>query len=175
VIFNLLTGRTFGRWTVGSPIQKKGKPLRYACTCTCGSVQNVLPGNLLGGASGGCRSCGGRLRPFESEYNRACRNIRRAGQPMKLSYKDFVGYTKITLCHYCKNAVTWIAYPNRNWRGGYNLDRKDSSIGYTKTNVVVCCKICNFTKANRFTYEEFLLIAKVLRQIQRRRQLDKDH
>lgn len=38
-------------------------------------------------------------------------------------------------CHYCGD--------NQNRRG---LDRTDSDIGYTHTNVVACCKTCNYMK-----------------------------
>lgn len=43
-------------------------------------------------------------------------------------------------CHYCGSNLE-----NEN---GYCLDRVDSNKGYTITNVVACCKICNRAKSN---------------------------
>jgi hypothetical protein len=61
----------------------------------------------------------------------------------------------------------WIEYRNRGYKGarGYNLDRKDSSVGYVISNLVVCCKRCNLSKADRFTYEEWVEIGKVIRKM----------
>lgn len=46
-------------------------------------------------------------------------------------------------CHYCGDT---------GYRG---LDRLDSKIGYTRTNVVSCCSMCNLMK-QRFSKEAFL-------------------
>lgn len=50
-------------------------------------------------------------------------------------------------------------------RGAYNLDRKDNSKGYSIKNCVVCCTVCNLTRGNRFTYEQFLEIGKLLSEL----------
>lgn len=59
-------------------------------------------------------------------------------------------------CHYCGGSL--------NETGG-GLDRKNNATGYENDNVVPCCRQCNRVKGHDFTYEEMLLIAKVLRQI----------
>jgi hypothetical protein len=38
-----------------------------------------------------------------------------------------------------------------------NLDRIDNSVGYTESNCVPCCAICNITRNTLYTYEEFKL------------------
>lgn len=48
-------------------------------------------------------------------------------------------------CHYCGTDLK-----NEN---GYCLDRVDSSRGYSLTNVVGCCKICNRAKSNMEIWE----------------------
>jgi hypothetical protein len=48
---------------------------------------------------------------------------------------------------------------------GFWLDRKDNSIGHLKGNLVVCCGNCNKTRRDAFSYEEFLLLAPILKQI----------
>lgn len=39
---------------------------------------------------------------------------------------------------------------------GSGMDRKDSSLGYTKENVVPCCSDCNRVKNNILTHEEMI-------------------
>jgi hypothetical protein len=48
-------------------------------------------------------------------------------------------------------------------QGGSNLDRKDSSGAYEASNVVPCCRRCNYGKNNMFTYEEWMAIGQVIR------------
>lgn len=54
-----LTGQRFGRWTVESRTQdnKPGR-VQWNCRCDCGHRAQVSTGNLTGGKSQGCRSCG---------------------------------------------------------------------------------------------------------------------
>lgn len=54
-------------------------------------------------------------------------------------------------CHYCQEKIT---------HKGMRLDRKDSNVGYTASNVVACCYKCNMKKGPYLTYNEFMLIAK---------------
>ena len=35
------------------------------------------------------------------------------------------------------------------------LDRIENSIGHMKSNVVPCCSLCNMTRGDRFTHEDF--------------------
>ena len=48
-------------------------------------------------------------------------------------------------CHYCGGGLPEV---------GYALDRIDSDKGYTKDNVLPCCKLCNQAK-NSLSMEEF--------------------
>lgn len=82
---------------------------------------------------------------------------------MEISYEEFLGLTKELQCHYCGASITWVAHPTNDKGVAYNLDRKDNDKGYTLNNVVVCCKLCNYTKANRFSYDEFRAIGDLLR------------
>lgn len=51
------------------------------------------------------------------------------------------------VCHYCANSP-----PAASLNG---IDRIDSIKGYTRDNVVPCCKQCNWAKG-RLTYQQFL-------------------
>lgn len=45
------------------------------------------------------------------------------------------------------------------------LDRIDNSIGHCKTNCIPCCVLCNLTRGNRFSVEEFKMIGDVIKNI----------
>jgi hypothetical protein len=47
-------------------------------------------------------------------------------------------------CHYCGSEIETVG-----------LDRMDNSIGYTLSNIVPCCKKCNYMKKN-MNYNEFI-------------------
>lgn len=56
-----LTGKVFGKWTVGQgtieKTSKKGTAMVYSCTCTCGTVQGVRYSRLVKGHSSQCVNC----------------------------------------------------------------------------------------------------------------------
>ncbi len=60
-------------------------------------------------------------------------------------------------CYYCglENTV----------ETGIGLDRLDNGQGYTLENVVSCCGLCNYVRADRFTPEEMLLVGRAVRQV----------
>lgn len=57
-------------------------------------------------------------------------------------------------CHYCHRTDVRMG-----------CDRIDNSKGHTTTNVVPCCKECNFARGDRFTYEEALILGATIRSI----------
>jgi hypothetical protein len=67
--------------------------------------------------------------------------------------------------------VKWLKHST--YMGGesfsYNLDRKDNSKGYTKSNCCVCCSICNAVKSDRFTHEEMVKLGHTIRAIRKDR------
>ena len=163
-----LQGQVFGKLTVISEVLPhiKGTHWRWLCQCACGNTTIVMSGGLR---HGGTRSCGCsqfRKRPFEWLYNRLLRTGESTKHEVRLSYEDFLEYTCIKTCHYCGADITWHEYSSglgvtRN--SGYYLDRKESNLGYTKDNCVVCCPRCNWAKSDRFTYEEWAELGKVMK------------
>ncbi len=175
-------GDKFSRWTV---LEKAGMSgtlyshASYLCLCECGT-KRVVEGFSL--TSGNSKSCGCfatdnarkrlRTKPYWALYKRLKDQVKITRKEVSITYDEFLEFTKITMCTYCGAPVIWSewAYNNKNI-GGYNLDRKDNSKGYHKDNVVVCCGDCNWTRGDRFTYEEFMLIARVIRHIYKLRRL----
>ncbi len=166
-----LTGSRVGRWVVLKQLPKKdnGKYV-YLCRCECGTEKEVIAGHLM---SGRTQSCGClrieavSKRPFESLYNRLVTH--NTGVSVNLSYEEYLEFTKITICHYCQDAVEWQSSGRKST--AYKIDRKDNTLGYSKENCVVCCGSCNRTKGDRFTYEEFMLLVPMLRQIREARKV----
>lgn len=162
-MINLL-GRTFGDWSV---LQEAGRDtdrcVLWLCRCVCGVERPVNSRNLLhGGSLGcGCTKKGLRLRPYEALYN----TIKRLNpdKGIKLTYEEFVGFTKLTQCHYCGANIRWAEFDIIRNGSNYNLDRKDNSLGYSRSNCVVCCPRCNRAKSNHFTYEEWVQIGDLIR------------
>lgn len=54
--------------------------------------------------------------------------------PFKLSYEEFIALWQLP-CKYCKDSIEYIG-----------IDRIDSSIGYTTSNITPCCTTCNLMK-----------------------------
>lgn len=74
------------------------------------------------------------------------------GRSFELDF-EFFNYLLNQKCHYC-------GIKNSN-----GIDRVDSNFGYTKENVVPCCKICNIMKMS-LTYDSFLkYISKIYKNL----------
>jgi hypothetical protein len=165
-----LTGEIIGNWTVLKQLPEKVHDrYQYLCRCACGTERTVRAAWLMNGHS---RSCGClRLEaitksPFESVYNKLLYVAERRKHTVDLSYEDYLVFTHVKECHYCGANLYWRKVYAYGKPGGHNLDRKDNSLGYSVDNCVVCCGWCNRTKGDRFTYEEFMLVAPILRMIQ---------
>ena len=111
---------------------------------------------------------GPEMRPYEALYNVLLAEAHRGSRdiPVQLSYDEFVKFTCEKTCHYCGGNVVWAFRIRHKEYVGTNIDRKDNTLGYSVDNCVVCCGSCNRTKGDRYTYEEFLIIAHGLRLVQ---------
>ena len=162
-----LKGRRFGRLLVLHIAKKKSfRNWQWVCQCSCGNKTTVSATRLVKGNTVSC-GCFRReavskrrryLRPYESSYNLLVidNNKRKNKHPIELTYEEFLTFTKIKFCHYCGDAIKWQDY-RKGGEGntGYNLDRMDPTLGYTKSNCVVCCGTCKWMKW-RFSYETFV-------------------
>lgn len=78
-------------------------------------------------------------------------------------------------CHYCGIKESdflsiWGEFYGGKKRGGIlEIDRKDNAMGYEIDNCVLACAICNNAKSDKFTYDEFKTMGKVIEQIWQQR------
>ena len=75
-------------------------------------------------------------------------------------------------CHYCGIAESEFSRIwGKQFYGGIKrgqileIDRKDNSLEYDMANCVLACAICNMAKSDKFTYDEFLKVGDVIREI----------
>jgi len=142
------------------------KYLVFKCsTTTCSNELRLTPSRVKR-YKGYCTSCLQKKDPFGVIYRKLLLGAKSKGVDNTLTYLQFLTFTSIKNCVYCGKFIEWTKYLRAGESSKpYNLDRKDSSLGYSKENCVVCCGRCNKVKNNFFSYEEFLLIGKVLKQI----------
>ena len=170
---NLFYGDKFERLTVIAFIPgKRGERGVYLCVCECGKTTKASNSDLKNGKM---RSCGclhievirrKKLRPFEGVFKKIVEASKKRKFLMDLSYEEFLEFTNVKFCEYCGTPIKWCPHRIREFGyGGYNLDRKNSTLGYTKSNLVVCCPGCNWLKSDVYTYEEFMLIASAVRLV----------
>jgi len=72
-------------------------------------------------------------------------------------------------CHYCGIEEEDFFQIWGKFYGGkrrkLEVDRKDNEKGYNEENCVLACPICNNAKSDRFTYEEFKKVGKVIKEM----------
>lgn len=93
-------------------------------------------------------------------YNNAKHSAKRKNCKWKLSIKQYYRLIKQN-CVYCGSKLDNL---------GIGLDRKNNHIReYTAKNAVPCCGICNWVKRDYFSYNEMILIGKVIKKIKQNR------
>lgn len=168
-----LTGKQFGRLKVIErhhyTRRSDGGTLWYwRCVCSCGNEKYAATPKLT---SGELQSCGCLRKerafkqvPFLAEINAdplwqqndLYQLYKQRDHQLELTKQELFDFSQM-VCHYCgeppKNIIT-NPYRNRKPFTYNGLDRVDNTLGYTKSNVVPCCKMCNIAK-NNHTVEEF--------------------
>ena len=155
-----LTGKRFGKLIVKSFSNfNKHHQSQWNCLCDCGNSKVIARNALVCGLTVSC-SCYHdsfrKLKPFEAVHNYLIK-FNQTHKTVTITYEDFVEFTKIKECHYCKNVIPWKEYQKSgsSKNTSYYLDRKDNNLGYTKENCVVCCPRCNKGKGFMFTYDQW--------------------
>jgi hypothetical protein len=143
----------------------------YVFKCSNCEKELKIPRRKLKGSIGLCFDCykigprpGISLRPYESLYHRFLAKAKRDGHETDIDYEFFLRLTKIETCCYCGEFINWAkSLKGKNRSNAYNLDRSDNNLGYLKSNVVVCCKRCNYVKSDRFTYDQYVQIGALMK------------
>lgn len=155
------TGNRYGKLVV---LGRAGTRSRYAawlCQCDCGNQTTVTATHLRRGMTRSCGCLSNKLpsgeAAFNSMFSKMKRDAKRRGYDWLLS-KEFVKHITSSICYYCGCEPSQKAsrnHPDLNGEYYFNgLDRIDNTIGYIESNVVPCCKHCNYAKAGR-TQQEF--------------------
>lgn len=149
-------------WTaVNADVIRKGTNSYRTYRCDCGKIQIVQSHSVRSGKSTGCRKCEGLRRRRPNNYlawaylrNSYTTNAKRRGLCWTLSDEQFVEITSLG-CFYCGVPPKQMIRRKHAVYKYNGLDRKDNTEGYTTSNVVSCCKICNFAKRD-LSYERFM-------------------
>lgn len=92
-------------------------------------------------------------RYIYSKHAAKTRNIE-----FSLTRQEYISVVGSASCFYCQGSLPVT---------GSGLDRVDSSVGYTKNNVVPCCGRCNWTKGDRWTFAQFCEFIPILRKLKK--------
>ena len=155
-----LTGQIFGRLTAIRLAESTRKDkVGWLCRCICGKETIVWSASLRKRHT---RSCGclleewqeqhHRLLPGEAAFNSLYGGYKKAAQyknrQFDISKEEFRLLTKMS-CTYCGSEPFQVCTHGDAKTTPYiymGMDRVDNKQGYTKDNVVPCCKACNIAK-----------------------------
>ena len=120
--------------------------------------------------SGKCIKCAQKGRPYEHILNELIHTCKKRNKnEVSITYEEFIEIIKDSKCHYCDKTLIFNPHTrdeNSNYVSrAYQLDRKDNNLGYTKENVVTCCWDCNRIKSNIYSYEDFMKLSPILKEI----------
>jgi hypothetical protein len=163
-----LTGQRFGRLVVIERAENnRFNQSRWLCKCDCGE-QKIINTRCL--ASGDTVSCGCYAKEarrktigessFNSLYNNYRLSLASKTYGFKISKEEFKEITSEN-CFYCgiePKQFIKCGKSQKDYFGNYfhnGIDRIDSEIGYVLSNLVPCCKICNYMK-KALGQQEFL-------------------
>lgn len=161
-----LTGNTYGKLTV---LEFIPDARMWKCVCDCGVICNKHASALT--RKRHVNSCGCYQKQILSAYNTNTKKLDDSVTAARKIYGEYKNSANTreydftidfdTFVYIVKQPCTYCGVINSNYRiirngsFSYNgLDRVDNSIGYTRGNVVSCCRICNRAK-HTLTKKEF--------------------
>jgi len=149
-------------------ISKNSSYYVYYFYCECGK-EIKSQSTQFKRHSGKCQRCCQLGEPYKFIYNEL-KNHRNKKVPFSLTFEELKEIIKNPFCHYCNIELNYNKH-SRDWgkqlSRAFQLDRKDNKKGYYKENVVTCCWTCNRLKSDAFTYEEFMKLSPILKEIQK--------
>lgn len=165
-----LSGQKFGFLEVIKYIEGSTRRTSWECLCICGNKIILKQDKLVGNRSKSCGCLKHELKPptltcFEVAINDIFSGYKTRATAEKISFsieKEKFKSLILSECFYCgvESSNTLKVQRRTGYKLLYNgLDRVDSQEGYTETNVVPCCKNCNFAK-RALSKEEFIALVK---------------
>lgn len=122
--------------------------------------------------SGKCCSCSQQGQPYAHIYNEL-KNHRNTKVEFSISYEEFLEVINKAECEYCGKKLQYNKHSKdwgKNLTRAHQLDRKDNTKGYTTDNITCCCWTCNRLKSDVFTYNEFIKLSPILKEIRLNRE-----
>jgi hypothetical protein len=166
----ILIGNRFFRLTVMERVGKdRYDNVLWRCKCDCGN-ETIVKSTSLTMLARPIRSCGCYRQKDPGQclprwlYRGYLKRDEEKKRVSDLTFDCFLEITKSN-CHYCGEP------PRQKLRLKYakgeyiynGIDRLNNDLGYTKSNSVACCKICNHMKSNRSEQDFLSHISRVLR------------
>jgi hypothetical protein len=162
-------GQRFGRLTIIS-FQGYGsnKKILAECKCDCGNVIVRKLNNIIYGSTQSCgcfrrESISNRYDNLQTIKNQLFNSYQNSAKSRNLEFTlTKEEFEKITLedCHYCGLDVSFSTNTKiHNYSDlklqYHGIDRVNNNEGYIESNVVACCKTCNYMKSSH-SYEDFI-------------------
>jgi hypothetical protein len=161
-----LLGKKFGRLLVverSSESNCQGGGALWLAVCDCGNKLKVYAGRLISGKTQSC-GCLKRERqhrdcqPGDATRRALLRSYKWGAKTRELEWKlsDSEFYDLISMpCHYCNGAPALRDVGGHGALAVNGVDRKDNLLGYSTSNVLPCCKFCQFAKRD-LSYDDFI-------------------
>lgn len=145
-------------------ICQKTKPLDqfWKKAARCARCQNDIRNAWYKTADGRAHIARMNLAPAR-KFCRLRYQARKRGIPLTITRADYELLIALA-CHYCGGRIE---------DTGAGIDRKDNTRGYLLGNLVPSCRWCNLVKNDRYSYEEMLVLGKVIRSIHQARSVNK--
>jgi len=158
--FKDLTNMRFGQLTILAYVphynKTKERGVSWLTRCDCGR-ETVVFGRILVDPKRPKTCCNVCARASKSRkrrlpeslagwreyFSKTKRDSHKKQRAFDLSFEEFRRVASLN-CAYCGAAPCLMYHHTEVVRNG--IDRVDSKLGYTSTNVVACCKICNRMK-----------------------------
>lgn len=130
--------------------------LRLSVKCDCGFEFTTTGPQLANRKNLICKKCL-YLCGAESAFNRLWTTYRGSAKAKGLEFSISQEYFRFLVqekCHYCGCAPQSESIVTSGVFKYNGIDRIDSNLGYTITNTMPCCSICNYAK-RKLSYSEF--------------------
>lgn len=139
-----LSGKTFNKlFVIEFAYLKQG--VHWLCRCDCGNEIILTTSAIKSGRVQSCKKCPKELETgYNHLFNDYKMNAKRTKRRFELSKQSFLQIIKRN-CWYCNSEPT---HKKRNGAPviANGIDRVDNDCGYTQSNCVPCCELCNRMK-----------------------------